>query len=361
MASQGQKSAWFCRTCKDFAGKPFFNKGFRDHCLKCNVAKGSCHGKNAERANDPSQRTGGIAARQLEQQRLAHKQGGKGQQKEVDKLKKQNDELKKQNEELKKQNGHEAPAEDAGGDSAELLRLEAKVKALEAFGDEPELLARTLGELKTAIAKKAASILGGTCLKRAERDLAKRAKNYLAADEVAETKRKYEEAVARKDEAYVKKAEAGKDLKEVRQLVGKLQPKTPTQNLLFSVVAEGYKDFLQVMPDDLLQQFGFSGEALSQFNTMLANASALQKAGAERKAAQEVEAQSKVAAEAAKIAGGAGETGSLPSSMDISNSSPANTEAKRMLDLDGFIQAVISKGEGEFLERAKLLQRSSPY
>ena len=299
MASQGQKSAWFCRTCKDLDGKPFCNKGFRDHCFRCKVAKGSCHGTNAGGASNPSHHTGGIAARQLEQQRLAQKQSGKGQHKEVEKLKKQNEDVKKQNDELKKQNCKESPVEDAGGDFAELLRLEAKVKALEAFGDEPQLLARTLGELKAARAKKAASIPEGTRLKRAEQDLAKRARQCLSADEeVAETKRKFEEAVARKEEVYVRKAEAEKELEEVRQLVGKPPPTTPTQNLSCAVVAEGYKDFLRVMPPDLLQQFGFSEEALGQFNTMLAKAAALQKAGADRKAAEDAESERRLAEQA---------------------------------------------------------------
>ena len=79
MAPNGvkQKAAWVCKSCKDHLGEPLFNKADRDTCFRCRISKGICHGGPAKTRLEPSKRVGGIAAKQMEQAKLAQKQDQK--------------------------------------------------------------------------------------------------------------------------------------------------------------------------------------------------------------------------------------------------------------------------------------------
>ena len=135
MATGSPKSAWLCKSCKDLSGQPLYNKGHRDRCFKCNIAKGQCHLGPAKDRNPPSKRIGGIAARQAEQQKLAQKQFQKQQKsenKEINDLKKQLKEAK----ELAKKN-KKPDLEQDGDDSA--------------CGDDKDSLQREISDLQSHI------------------------------------------------------------------------------------------------------------------------------------------------------------------------------------------------------------------
>ena len=265
-------------------------------CNKCKVAKGKCFKGKLAKDSPVLRSPGGIAARQLAQEKLASKKAY-----EAGKLhKKQIEELKKENEKLEGKLESLGSAERASGDDAKEVGFKGKLSVLErkkVFFEEfgmAEDLARTLAEIKELRASKEAGVPDGHQLRKAEQDLAKRKRQSLVSKAaMAEARKNLEELEKKDQEADQRLTEAEVECERVRTRIAatkSTQSCGTASSVAWGEIAKGHKEYLELVPLELLEQHGLGSDQQQILATLLGNLAALQAATAERRDAEKAHA-----------------------------------------------------------------------
>ena len=181
-----RKDDWYCKSCDDFWGGHYVNRGHRAACYKCKLSKGHVFGGKPSAAGNPSQRV------------VPHAKADTGIQKEIAKLRAENIRLKQA---AGRTDG--APAET---DEDELEKLVAKAKSVRS-------LVKSVPELGDALAALDTRIAG----LRADRLKAKPGSERLRQLET-ETKRKQAELAS----AQSKRAAAQERIAKEQSIIAKL-------------------------------------------------------------------------------------------------------------------------------------------
>ena len=248
-------SDWSCKRCKDKTGKPFVNWAVRSSCLLCRVHKGQCYGGDVKDIS--SSPTKSLAQRQTEQGRHADKQQHKQQQ-----LRKENESLKQEVEKLKGAAGDKEQPEKPEEKSRlrDLERHRALYAKLPGEEQKVKELDCQIQQLKGA---RSATFPAGEQLKRAEQALAKKKKKRQTVEQdIAELQQRLAERQEELTSVSAEERAAEQELERIRNSISSAAARGPSN---LAGLAEGWGEWLKVLPKDILEQQGLDEGSIAAF------------------------------------------------------------------------------------------------